>query len=139
MSFSKTGIAVDEQRIIFLMLLLGDCLCGGIGEVVRRADDEVVEGICDLVVVNDVVDLVRQLAAVADIVEFRLVGGNIVLDDYIDFYRVAENDGELFLQLVQIDGVYSVALEIGVSCEGDSIALHADGFERVEPQLLCRS
>jgi len=102
MSLSKPGIAVNKQRIVFFVLLLGYRLCRRICKIVRRTYDEVVEGICYLVVMYDIVNFVSKLAAVADIVEFCFGCRDIVLDNDFDLYRIAENDGELFLKLLKI-------------------------------------
>ena len=138
MSLSKPGIAVNKQRIVFFVLLLGYRLCRRICKNVRRTYDEDVEGICYLVVMYDIVNFVSKLAAVADIIEFCFGCRDIVLDNDFDLYRIAENDGELFLKLLKIYSIDGVALEIRVSREGNDISFHADGFQGVEPQFLCR-
>ena len=45
MSFSETGIPVDEKRIVVLSRIFGDGDRGGMGELVGVADNEIVEGI----------------------------------------------------------------------------------------------
>ena len=88
MSLSKPGIAVNKQRIVFFVLLLGYRLCRRICKIVRRTYDEVVEGICYLVVMYDIVNFVSKLAAVADIIEFCFGCRDIVLDNDFDLYRL---------------------------------------------------
>src|SRR5215472_6749006 len=39
-SLAEADATIDKERIIFLARPLGDCQCGGVGQLVARPDDE---------------------------------------------------------------------------------------------------
>lgn len=44
MCFAEAGAAIDKKRVVGCAGTIGDGLSGGAGELIRRSDDETVEG-----------------------------------------------------------------------------------------------
>ena len=137
MCLSKTGIAVNKQRIVFFVLLLGNCLGSRESEVVGRSDDEVVKGICNLVVVDDIVDLARDLLIVLGGVHTALVGGSVALHDKLNGDGIADDILKLLLKAGAVDVVERVKLEINVSREYHNVSVHLNRLQRIQPDLPC--